>query len=130
MTLIEVLLSFAILTVGLVSVFAILNAGFRSHKRAINETEAGMVAESVLAELRAEFFHSRVPNSARDFTASKDFPGYSYKCTVIPLDPSRKGVEQTFSDREYFVRVQVRWSDRGDDKSISIDTVMFCNRRL
>ncbi len=128
MTLIEVMISFAILVTGLVSIFAILNAGYRSHNRAVRETEASMVAESMLADTRAEFAHGKVPGHDRgQFRESTDFPGYRLCRSVVPLSPGRKGANQPFSDREYFVRVEVRWADQGDDKSISVDTVMYCN---
>lgn len=128
MTLIEVMISFAILITGLVSIFAILNAGFRSHKRAINETEASILADSILADMRSEFSHGKVPNHDRGtFHESIDFPSYKYCRTVVALEPSRKGIDPRLGDREYYVRVDVRWSDQGDDKSIGVDTVMFCN---
>ncbi len=130
MTLVEVLLSFAILVVGLVSIFAVLNAGVRSHKRAINEMEAAQVAESIMAEMRADFSHGRVPHSDGPtiFHESKDYSGYSYSKNILALDPRQGRTEQRFSNQEYFVRLQVRWSDRGENKSISVDTIMFCNR--
>lgn len=128
MTLIEVMLSFAILITGLVSIFAILNAGFRTHKRAINETEASILADSILSDMRAEFSHGRIPNNDHgNFHESADYPAYRYSRTVISLEPSRRAAGQRSADREYFVRVDVRWSEQGDDKSIGVDTVMFCN---
>ena len=128
MTLIEVMISFAILVTGLVSIFAILNAGFRTHNRAIRETEASMVAESMLADTRAEFARGKVPGHDRgQFRECADFPGYRTCRSVVPLEPGRKGSDPRFADRNYFVRVDVRWSDQGDDKSISVDTVMYCN---
>jgi len=131
MTLIEVMISFAILVVGLVSIFAILNAGFRSHKRAVNETEASILADSLLSEMRSEFAHGTVPTSDRpgSFHENADFPLYKYSRQIVALEPARKGVNQVMADRSYFTRVEVRWSDQGDDKSISVDTVMFCNRK-
>ena len=49
MTLIEVMISFAILVTGLINIFAILHAGFRSHKRAVNETESCGTAQNKTA---------------------------------------------------------------------------------
>jgi len=128
MTLIEVMISFAILITGLVSIFAILNAGFRTHKRAINETEASILADSILSEMRSEFSNGHVPNHDHgNFHESIDYPGYYYSRTVVLLEPTRRGQDQRAGDREYFVHVDVRWSEQGDDKSIGVDTVMFCN---
>ena len=130
MTLIEVMLSFAILITGLVSIFAILNAGFRTHNRAIRETEASMMAESLLAEMRAEFSKGKIPRSDHgSFHQSTDNPTYRVCRSVVSLEPSRKGMDTRYGDREYFVRVEVRWADQGDDKSIAVDTVMYCNMK-
>ncbi|HYG75918.1 MAG TPA: prepilin-type N-terminal cleavage/methylation domain-containing protein [Planctomycetota bacterium] len=131
MTLIEVMISFAILVTGLVSIFAILNAGFRSHKRAVNETEAAILADSVLSELRAEFARGNEPTSDRNgtFHEHPDFPNYAYSRIIEPLEKERKGIQQAGANTSFFTRVVVRWSDQGDDKSIAVDTVMFCNRK-
>jgi type II secretory pathway pseudopilin PulG len=130
MTLIEVMISFAILVAGLVSIFAILNAGFRTHNRAIRETEASILAESMLADMRAEFAHGKIPRGDHgSFHENPDYPGYRVCRSIISLEPSRKGADPRYGDREYFVRVEVRWADQGDDKSISVDTVMYCNLR-
>jgi Tfp pilus assembly protein PilV len=130
MTLVEVMISFAILVAGLVSIFAILNAGFRSHKRAVNETESSLVAESVLAEMRAQFAHGIVPKSDSKgvFVEHPDYPSYQVNRQVVSLEANRKGSVQAFVDREYFVHVEVRWLSEGDNKSINVDTVMFFNR--
>jgi Tfp pilus assembly protein PilV len=131
MTLVEVMVSFAILIAGLVTIFAILNAAIRSHKRAVNETEAAIVAESIIAELRAEFFRGHVPRTdgPTTFNASTDYPVYSYNRNILAMEAPRSGVDRALADREYFVRVEVRWSDQGDNKSIKVDTVMFCNKK-
>ena len=131
MTLVEVMISFAILVTGLVSIFAILNAGFRSHKRAINETESSMIADSVIAELRAEFARGSVPAGDRlgSYNEYPDLPSYRYARHIVPLEAARKNVDPVVADRSYFVRVVVKWSELGEDKSIAVDTVMFCNRK-
>jgi type II secretory pathway pseudopilin PulG len=131
MTLVEVMMAFAILITGLVGVFAILHAGFRSHRRAINETESVQVASSIVSELRADFFRAHVPPSDPQgaWHQSPDYPDYKYRKVIVPLESGRKGVNPTVADREYFVRVEVRWSDQGENKSISVDTVMYCNRK-
>lgn len=129
MTLIEIMVAFAILVVGLVSIFAMLNAALRSHKRAMNETEAAIVAESVLADLRSEFQRGRIVRSDGKgiFEQSTDFPEYAVRKTIVPLEPTRKGVAGAGGDREFFVRVEVRWSSQGDNKSVNVDSILFCN---
>lgn len=127
MTLIEVLISFAILLTGMVSIFAVLNAGFASHKRAINETEASIAAESLLDSMRADFAVGSVPSSdlKTSFREYPDDPRFTYNRLVLPLAPARRGVIGGAADKEYFVRVTVRWMEKGDDKQVSCDTIMF-----
>ena len=129
MTLIEVLISFAILVTGLVSIFAVLNAGFRSHNRAIREMEASGIAESVADDLRAKFSSDELVRSDGD-KLWHDFgeTNYKYNLTVVPLVPQRAGIIQGAANREYFVRIKVKWMSQGDDQFISLDTIMF--RRL
>ena len=127
MTLIEVLFALVILVAGLLIILAILSTGFQAHKRAVNETEAGMVAASVLDSTRAEFFRGNLPlsNAKNVFTESEDFPKYKFNLQIMALEPGRKGTSSGSAGREYFVRIEVQWSDRGDRKSIKVDTVMF-----
>jgi type II secretory pathway pseudopilin PulG len=129
MTLIEVLLAMAILITGLVAIFSLLNTGFQSHKRAVQETEAAMVASSALDELRALFSRGVIPESdAKDkFRPSEDFPNYSTRREIYPVNTSQNS---SALDLEYFVRLEVRWKQRGDDKMTRVDTVMFLNRKI
>ena len=130
MTLIELLMAFAILVTGLVSIFALISAGMRSHKRAVNETEAGIVASSILSEIRADLFAGKDMKSdgTDTFLESADYPGYQYNRRLLSLDPVRGGISADLANREYFVRVTVRWSEQGENKSIGVDTIMFHNQ--
>jgi len=131
MTLVEVMMAFAVLVVGLVGIFAILNAGFRAHNRATKETESTLVAASVASELRAEFSRGKVPPSdvAGAWHDSAEYPRYQYRKIIILLEAKRTGLDPVAGDREFFVRIIVRWSEKGEDKSISMDTIMYCNRK-
>ncbi len=130
MTLIEVMLAFAILTAGLLSIFAMLQTGLKSHQRAIQETEAAFAAASILAELRSEFACGRVPSFGKnDYRRCEDYPGYQYTAQIVPMQPKRLEPEwrelmRTAGELEYFVRVEVRWAERGDKKSLNIQTIM------
>jgi type II secretory pathway pseudopilin PulG len=129
MTLIELMMAFAILLTGLTVIFALILAGTRSHRRAIKETEAALCGASVLADLRAQLARGQMPTreSGGDFTPSDDFPSCKYRWTIIPVGLT--GIKQggNAAPGEYFVRVKVRWSDKGDDKSIELNTLMYCS---
>ncbi len=121
MTLVELLISFAILMVGLVCIFGFLLAGTTSHRRAIKETEATMIAGSILADLRGDFARGDIPHSdGAIYEALPDHAGYECNRLIVSVDP-QKG-----DDREFFVRVRVRWSQKGEGQFIEFNTVM-CN---
>ncbi len=136
MTLIEVLIASAILVFGMVGIIAMFTAAARTHKRAVDETEASMVGSSVLAELRGLFSKGVIPNPTKvppkkkdfdldDFPAHKDFPRYHYAVRIKDLNPTRKLKDKAVFGKEYYVEVEVFWSSRGDNKSVKFQTVMF-----
>lgn len=121
MTLIELLISIAILMAGMVCIFALLLTGMNSHRRAIKETEATMIAASALADLRADFAGGVVPRGdGSTYVEIKDRPGYKINRLIVSVDP-QKGEK-----REYFVRVRISWSQKGDNQFIEFNTIM-CN---
>lgn len=121
MTLIELLLSIAILMAGMVCIFALLLTGLNSHRRAIKETEATMIAASALADLRADFAGGVVPRSdGSTYVEVKDHAGYKINRLIVSVDP-QKG-----ENREYFVRVRISWSQKGESQFIEFNTIM-CN---
>jgi type II secretory pathway pseudopilin PulG len=131
MTLLEVLLSIAILITGMVAIFALLSSGLASHRRAVAETEASMVASSTISELRGEFARGGLPRSDAKgaFNDSPDFPDYRINKQIIALDQGKRGAGDYAGDREYFVRVEVRWTQRGENKSVVVNTIIFSNRK-
>ena len=72
----------------------------RSHRRAIAETEGSVAASSIMSELRAEFFHGRVPASDAKGAWHKvpDYPGYDYRKAIVPLEAARKGLDPAAAD--------------------------------
>src|SRR5260221_10658538 len=86
MTLIELLIAFAILMSGLVCIFALLLAGTSSHRRAMKETEATMIASSIMADLRADLARGAVPSGdGTTFEEVKDHEGYKANRLIFSL---------------------------------------------
>lgn len=128
MTLVEVMISVGILLTGLTAVFALLLTAAASARRAKHETDAAAIASSVLADLRGEFSHGNAPagDAPGSFQTSPDNPEYQFNRAIVPLDPARKGAAPGGpAGKEFFVRVEVRWQQQGDNKSIKVDTIMF-----
>jgi Tfp pilus assembly protein PilV len=119
MTLVELLIAFAILITGMVCIFAMILAGTSSHRRAVKETEATMIASSAMAELRADLAKGIIPSSdGETYNDLPESPGYASNRVIFPIDP-RKG-----EDREFYVRVRVRWSEKGDNQFIEFNSLM------
>lgn len=135
MTLLEVLIASAILVFGMVGILAMFNGAAKTHKRAIDETTASMVGTSVMSELRGLFARGIVPQETKKPTKKgwkidhlpehRDYPGYHYAVRIVDLNPKRKFRDKAVFGKEYYAEVQVFWSDRGDNKSVTFQTVMF-----
>lgn len=121
MTLIELLISIAILMGGMVCIFAFLLAGTSSHRRAIKETEATMIAASAMADLRGDFAAGVVAHSdGETYVEVKNKTGFKINRLIVSIDPAKS------EKREYFVRIRVRWSEKGDNQFIEFSSIM-CN---
>ena len=121
MTLIELLISIGILMTGMVCIFAFLLAGTSSHRRAIKETEAGMIAASELADIRGDFAGGKIVHSdGAEWIDLKNRPGYKINRVIFCIDPDRK------DRREFFVRVRVKWTEKGDAQFVEFSSVV-CN---
>ena len=129
MTLIELMMAFAILLTGLTVIFALVLGGTSSHRRAVKETEAALCGASVLADMRADLARGKMPahGSGGAWTPSSDFPGCAYQWKIIQLAVTGAKQGGNAAPGEYFVRVKVRWSEKGDDKSIELNTIMYCS---
>ena len=127
MTLIELLMSFAILMAGVVCIFGLLLAGTSAHRRAIKETEATMIAGSLLADLRGEFSRGNLPKSDRSdfFDEIENHPGFTANRILFSVEPRKANKPRSMGEREYFVRVRVRWSEKGENQFVEFNTVMF-----
>ena len=121
MTLIELIIAIAILMGGMVCIFAFLLAGTSSHRRAMKETEATMIAASTMADLRAEFAAGNIAHSdGTTYVEVKNKPGYKINRLILCVDPVKS------DKREYYVRIRVRWSEKGDNQFIEFISIM-CN---
>lgn len=91
-TLVEVLISLAVLALGLVGIMAMIGSATSLHKRAVDQTVAAMVAEKVFEEKQAQAMAGATPEemstksgSEYAFARSTMYPSHEYKaiCTAI-----------------------------------------------
>lgn len=127
MTLIEVLIAFAILLAGMMGILGVLTSALHEHKRAVNQTDAAQAGASIIAHTRMEFARGETPatDSAGSFSACDEYPGYQYNRQIKPLDPPRANTVTKGRNQEFLVRVEVRWSERGDARTTVLNTIVF-----
>jgi type II secretory pathway pseudopilin PulG len=112
---VELLVAIAILAMAAGGVMAVFAAATRSHSRAVDGTEAAIIATGLVAEARAEF---RDPGGPPERAGVK-VPGkwrYTYDRICYPLDA--KG-------DEVLLRIRIRWSRRGRETYLDFDTIAF-----
>lgn len=131
-TLIEILMAMTILLVGCVSVYAVFAVGLVSHKRAIDNATAGVLASSLFDDIAANydaFYYDRNFNGRPDMSEDRNDNGvddwFELQSGVprVPI-PWRRGYTYTVryerSDvvpQELFVTVQVFWQAQGQQRA-------------
>jgi type II secretory pathway pseudopilin PulG len=131
MTLLEVMIATGILVFGMVAILAIILTAQRSHQRAVHETNAVQVANSILSELRAQMDRGQLPEAYspdrpfEQLPRHRDYPDYRYAVTLKKLEPQRRNPKAPPLGEEYYVEVKVFWSQRGEAQLATFQTVMF-----
>jgi len=135
-TLIECLAALIILSIGLAAVLSIFVAGVSTHKRAVDQTTSGLVAQKVLAELHAncsdDYLKRLIDRASRNQSgaalsirrrvelknlADSDYPDYRYDLVLQPIDPHHRDA--------YAVTLSVRWFEGGVDQQAVFQTVVL-----
>jgi len=134
MTLLEVLIATAILVFGVVAVLGVVMSAQRTHQRAIDETVAVQVAQSILAEWRmlmdkgAGLPQSTDPKKVtfEQMNSHADYLDYRYvvKYDQVKKPKKLKGGEPPLGI-EYTVEVHVFWMRQGGPRSVVFRTVML-----
>lgn len=131
-TVLEILLAFAILLVGAVSVYAIFARGLVSHKRAVDNTNAAILAGAVFDDIAANYsawYYDRDRNGRPDRSEDRNENGVddwfepdAAGRLAAPI-PYRFGYQYRIEyqrsqelDCTLFVTVTVYWRNRGVEK--------------
>ena len=143
-TLLEILMSFTILLLGVVGVYAVFSVGLVAHKRAVDNTNASNLAGSLFDDIAANYdvwYYDRNFNGVPDLAEDRNnnqvddwfevqgngrlrYPiptlnGYTYKVKYERSD---------IVDQELFVTVQVFWRQQGDAKAATFQRSIFLKR--
>ena len=117
-TLLEVLLSLAILVLGLSAILPLFAVGTRSHRRGIDQTMVSLIAPHITARLQ-ERLYEQSPQPLKDQTYADLGRVYKYDAVFTPLDP---GDPHKIA---FIVRVTVRWSENASLHSESFSTILL-----
>ncbi len=117
-TLLEVIISLAILVLGLSAILPLFAVGTASHKRGIDQTMVSLIAPHITARLQERLYELN-PQPLTNQEYAEVGRVYKYDATFTPLDLSDK-------DRMAFiVRVTVRWSENASLHSESFSTILL-----
>lgn len=120
-TLLEVVISLAILVVAIAAILPLFAVGSRSHKRGIDQTMVSLIAPHIVAKLQERLVD---PNPADVTGAEFTEQGrtYRYDATFEPVDAADA------ARSAFFVTVTVRWSELRDERTETFKTILL--RRL
>jgi len=114
-TLIEILVALAILAFGMTAVLSLFIAGVRTYKRAMDQSTAAMLAESVLADLEEDLKGDFVPDPVFAQTRPH-FPGYKYDLELKPLD---------VENHEILVSLTIWWGEGKRRRTEVFQTILL-----
>ena len=117
-TLLEVIISLAILVLGLSAIIPLFAVGAASHKRGIDQTMVSLIAPHITARLQERLYEINPPALTNQVFAQMGRE-YRYDAQFTPLDPADK-------DRMAFiVQVTVRWSENSSIHSEAFSTILL-----
>lgn len=118
-TLLEILVALAVFVVAVSSVMSLLLVAASSHKKAVDNTRVGMLAESVLADLEAQLKLGKGLLRKTENAVHPDHPGLKYDVFADAID-----------DVLVEVRIVVKWRREGVDREHAFETVLIGQVRV
>ncbi|HEV8420114.1 MAG TPA: prepilin-type N-terminal cleavage/methylation domain-containing protein, partial [Actinomycetota bacterium] len=117
-TLLEVIISLAILVLGLSAILPLFAVGTASHQRGIDQTMVSLIAPHITARLQERLYELNPP-TLKDQAYAEFGRVYRYDAVFEPLDRGDK-------DRMAFiVRVTVRWMVNSEPHTESFSTILL-----
>lgn len=117
-TLLEVIISLAILVLGLSAILPLLAVGTTSLKRGTDQTMVSLIAPHITARIQERLYEINPP-PLKDQEYVEVGRTYKYDATFTPLDRDDK-------DRMAFiVRVTVRWDENAAQHSETFSTILL-----
>ena len=140
-TLIEIILAFTVLLLGVVGVYALFSVALISHKRAIDNTNAAILAASIFDDIAANygaFYYDRDHNGVPDLAEDNNNDGIPDWHEIgaggrIPYPvPYRDGyaytvfyVRSDYFPQELFVTVEIYWLQQGNEHAVTFQRTIY-----
>ncbi len=120
-TLLEILISIMILAVGIVAVLPLFAVGTQSHKRAIDQTHASLIAPRIAARIQENLLWNN-PSDIRDGLFVEYGTSYRYDATFTPLG---MGTDDPLAAAAFLLQVTVKWAVSGEDHLENFETIVL-----
>jgi prepilin-type N-terminal cleavage/methylation domain-containing protein len=117
-TLLEVIISLAILVLGLSAILPLFAVGASSHRRGIDQTMVSLIAPHITARLQERLYELNPP-ALKDQEYAEVGRIYKYDATFTPLDP------YDTMKLAFIVHVTVRWSENMSLHSEAFSTILL-----
>lgn len=121
-TLLEVLISIAILVLGIAAILPLFAVGTQSHKRAMDQTHASLIAPRIAAMIQENLTDIK-PGDLRDAEFVEYGREYRYDATFTRLAASSSG--DPLGDAAFLLTVTVKWKESGEDRRETFETVVL-----
>ncbi len=117
-TLLEVLISLAVLVIGLASIIPLFAVGTRSARRGMDQTMVSLIAPHVTARIQERLYETN-PKDLKDQEYVQFGKTYRYDATFAPLDPADP------TRPAFLVKVLVHWSENAELHSEEFTTILL-----
>ncbi len=126
-SLIEVVVSLGILTIGITSVIALFTSATAAHRRAVHRIQAADLAEWALADIESALRNGvepqRIVESPPVEVLKRDWPGYDVEVAMLPI------LGESGSD-EILVKVEITWNARGKRNGLTFDQIVVRKAKI
>jgi hypothetical protein len=116
-----------ILSVGAASLLSLFAAAASTHRRAVDRTHAGLVAERVLGEVRSSYSPGRKPEELLAEVRAKlpeSMGGYRYDLVLFHPEG------EEWSPNELLAKVTVCWQSSGSNRAESFQALVLPRQRV
>ncbi len=121
-TLLEILIALVILVLGVAAVLPLFAVGTQSHRRALDQTHAGLIAPRIAARIQESLTDIK-PGDIRDAEFVEYGKDYRYDATFARLVPSNSA--DPLGDAAFLLKVTVKWKESGQDRVETFETVVL-----